>query len=282
MAAETGTAKKATRNATKARSTEGKAGAGAKTAPKAKEEPMSPIGVYEPGMPHNPVEKVILERRSIRYFKKDPLPDDMIRRVLEAGRFAPSAGNCQPWKFVVVNSREIIRELEADAKKMAKILMFALDYSRGPVRKRLLKPFSQTMIRLMQNELHPVPFSLLQRIAQDEAPVFHGAPTLILLLEDTRGVACPPMDIGICGQNMVLAAHSLGAGTCWLGMIKLCMYYPKWRKRFGVKYPYRCTDCIALGWPAGDHDGMVPREVQYVQWFDRGPDDPPRIERQGV
>ncbi len=46
----------------------------------------------------NQVERTILERRSVRNFKKDPVPDHLIRRVLEAGRFAPSGGNHQPWK----------------------------------------------------------------------------------------------------------------------------------------------------------------------------------------
>jgi len=48
------------------------------------------------------VEKVIYRRRSVRVYKKDPVPKELIKRVLEAGRFAPSAGNCQGWKFVVL------------------------------------------------------------------------------------------------------------------------------------------------------------------------------------
>jgi nitroreductase len=228
-----------------------------------------------------PVEKVILERRSIRAFKKEPLPDFMIRRILEAGRFAPSAGNSQPWKFIVVNSPEILAKMEEDARKAAKRLMWFLDYSRNGFRKIFLKPYTRLMIRLSPNELHPVPFALMREIAYDRAPVFHSAPTLILLLEDTRGVSSPPTDIGICGQNMILAAHSMGAGTCWIGLIKLLMYDRKWKKQFGVKYPYRLNNCIAVGWPKVKADGPVPREVQLVEWFEGGMDDKPRIERQG-
>ncbi|MDA8403045.1 MAG: nitroreductase family protein [Desulfobacteraceae bacterium] len=51
-----------------------------------------------------PVEKTIFSRRSTRAFKKTPLPDFMIRRILEAGRFAPSSGNTQPWRFAVIKS----------------------------------------------------------------------------------------------------------------------------------------------------------------------------------
>jgi nitroreductase len=69
---------------------------------KSKDGELSPLGSYEPGMNWNPVEKVILERRSIRIFKDKPVPDGLIRRVLEAGRFAPTAGNSQPCEFMVV------------------------------------------------------------------------------------------------------------------------------------------------------------------------------------
>ncbi|MEW5735785.1 MAG: nitroreductase family protein [Thermodesulfobacteriota bacterium] len=248
---------------------------------KANTQTLSPLYEYEPGMPWNPVEKIIFERRSIRQFKKEPLPDSMIRRILEAGRFAPSAGNAQPWKFVVIKSPEMLAEMEKDAVKMAKVFMWMLDPSRSETRKRYLAGFTKLVIRSRPNELHPVPFSLLMRIAEGKAPVFHGAPTLVLFLMDRRGVSNPSVDIGVCGQNMVLCTHSLGAGSCWIGLIKLLMYYPKWRKRFGVRYPYKCTEAMALGWPKADPDGEVKREVQLVTWFDGGMNDKPRIERQG-
>lgn len=229
-----------------------------------------------------PVEEVILDRRSTRAFKPEPLPDFMIRRILEAGRYAPSAGNSQPWKFAVVNSSEIIEAMEKDAVMVAKAFMWLLDYNRPSFfRQHILKHYTKLIIRFQKNQLHPVPFALLQEIAKGNAPVFHGAPTLILLYEDKRGVSCPATDIGICGQNMVLAAHSMGAASCWIGLIKLLMYLPKWRKFFGVKYPYRLNDLVAVGWPKFKSDGKVPREVQLVDWYEGGLNTAPRLERQG-
>jgi nitroreductase len=255
---------------------------------KSKDEELSPLGVYEPGMNWNPVEKVILERRSIRLFKqKKPLPDSMIRRILEAGRFAPSAGNSQPWKFIVVKSPEIIAEMEQDAVRFAKRLMSLVDYSTSKKKRKYFKPFIKMIIKMKANELAPQPFGALQQIAAEKVPVFYHAPVLILILTDTRGVSHPLVDVGIAGQNMVLAAHSMGAGTCWLGMINL-LTHPlnvraarKWKKFFGIKYPYELNDIIAVGWPKGNFDGKVAREVQLVQWFEGGMKDKPRLERQG-
>lgn len=249
---------------------------------KASKDDVSPIGVYKEGMKWNPVEKVIMERRSTRKFKKEPLPNSMLRRILEAGRFAPSAGNMQPWKFTVVNSPGIIAEMEKDARKMAKIFMFLLDYTRGNwLRRIIIMPYAKIIIRFLHSELHPVPFGLMSQIAQGKVGIFHDAPTLVLLLEDKRGVSSPPMDLGICGQNMILAAHSMGAASCWIGLIKLCMYLPKWKKKFAVKYPYKLEVCIAFGWSKPKADGEVPREVQKVDWLEGGMKDAPRTERQG-
>ncbi|MBN2158793.1 MAG: nitroreductase [Spirochaetes bacterium] len=245
-------------------------------------EEMSPLYAYEEGMPWNPVEKIIMERRSIRGFRSDPLPDAMIERILEAGRFAPSAGNMQPWRFIVVKSREMLAEMEKDAVKVIKFFMFFMDYTKGNFLRRIVaKIYAKIFIRFLPNELQPVPFGLMSQIAQGQTPVFHNAPTLLLLVEDRRGVSCPPMDIGICGQNIVLAAHSLGAGSCWIGLIKVLMYLPKWRKKFGIKYPYRLEVCIALGWQKPKADGMVPRETQIVEWYDKGLNDAPQMKKQG-
>jgi nitroreductase len=241
---------------------------------------LSPLYTYREGMEWNPVEKVIMERRSIRNFKKTPVPDNLIRRVLEAGRFAPTAGNAQPWKFIVITDQELIAEMEQATVKMSKLLMWFVDYSRNAFRRIFLTPYVKFLTRLMPNKLHPVPFNLLQQIAAEKTPVYHNPPVMILLLIDKRGIGNPALDAGICGQNMVLAAHSLGLGTCWIGMITVLMMNPFWRKKLGVTAPYELSDCLVLGWPRGDYEGEVAREVQLVEWIRAGGQK--SIEKQGV
>jgi nitroreductase len=58
--------------------------------------------------------EVIKERRSVRRYKPDQIPDDILNRILETGRIAPSAKNIQPWHFIVVKNPEI-KEMVADA-----------------------------------------------------------------------------------------------------------------------------------------------------------------------
>ncbi|MEO0101940.1 MAG: nitroreductase family protein, partial [candidate division WOR-3 bacterium] len=55
--------------------------------------------------------EVIKRRRSIRSYKRDPIPEEVLNRILEAGRLAPSAKNLQPWRFLVIRDRETIERL---------------------------------------------------------------------------------------------------------------------------------------------------------------------------
>ncbi len=51
--------------------------------------------------------EVVLKRRSVRKFKEDEVPQEVLNRILEAGRWAPSGANLQPWKFIVVTKPEV-------------------------------------------------------------------------------------------------------------------------------------------------------------------------------
>jgi len=56
---------------------------------------------------------VVRKRLSVRSYKPDPVPDEVLNRILDAGRLAPSAKNCQPWKFIVVKDPTIRQALVA-------------------------------------------------------------------------------------------------------------------------------------------------------------------------
>jgi len=65
-------------------------------------------------------------RRSIRIFKPEPVPDDLIFEILDVARFAPSAKNMQPWEFIVVKNKELLENL-------SRIHRWAKPVSNAPV-----------------------------------------------------------------------------------------------------------------------------------------------------
>lgn len=218
---------------------------------------------------HTETEDVILRRRSVRLYKKKQVPDFMIRRILEAGRFAPSAGNGQPWKFVVIRDAALIEELTQSTLTWVQRFRNLIDYRVPGFLWRL--PLAKLFIRVKPRDLHPVPFTALAEIADGKLGLYHGAPTIILIFKNVRGISNPDLDCGIAGQNMVLAAHSMGLGTCWVSFSKLAFQYERrWKKRFGIQYPYAFATSLAIGWPVGNPDGRVPRPTHPVDWWEDG------------
>jgi nitroreductase/NAD-dependent dihydropyrimidine dehydrogenase PreA subunit len=225
-------------------------------------------------------EKIIYNRRSIRLYKNKPVPRELVHRVIEAGRFAPSAGNNQPWKFIVVQNKTLIDEIDDKCKKFCRIVMRAtmprpwIDKKVPGDKTASLKLWQSALTRLLiavrgPNELDPRARGGINAIVSDPGyHTFFHAPVLIILLADKRGIGSIKMDTGICGQNMVLAAHSLGLGTCWVSLIDGLQGYPKFRKQLGITEPFKIMTSLTLGYPQGQIDHVVKREQARVVWHE--------------
>ena len=73
--------------------------------------------------------------------------------------------------------------------------------------------------------------------------------------------------MGICAQNMVLAAHSLGLGTCYVDLItKTLVHNRRLRQKLGIALPFEIVTVLVLGHPKGQIDGIVEREQPRIEW----------------
>jgi len=183
------------------------------------------------------VEKTVLERRSVRNFKNKPVPETLIQRVLEAGRFAPSSGNCQPWKFIVITNKALIKEIDDEVSKVIEFfyntylndaavnsLAPLIQADPGTADPRLVFGGMGTVVKNNPHISGPIDEWLKDKKQEGKieklyphALVSLFAPVLILLLVDERSIPTGEMNMGICGQNMNLVANSLGLGVCWTG-----------------------------------------------------------------
>lgn len=213
-----------------------------------------------------PVEEVIYKRRSNRIYSKKPVPDELVRRVVEAGRFAPSHGNCQPWSFIIINDREEMDRIADAIDPIYRALTsFYFSGKTNPLTRRLLSILSPLAPAKFDQRAQTGGRAILR-----PNDVFMGAPCLILLLGDKRGINNPDLDIGICGTNMVLAAHSLGLVTCWCGFTIAINFHPGLKKKLGIKWPYKVISGIVLGYPRVNADSMVKRELPRITWIKGG------------
>ncbi len=232
------------------------------------------INDIEPGADWNDVEHAILTRRSIRKFKGRQIPAFMIRRLLEMARYAPSQGNCQPWSFVVVRDKTMIAQMEAYCVGVSKNMTAGVDYTNYPVgseQREAIFTNTQALNRANPNSFHPVPMTAIKSIANGRFAVFHKAPTVILILMDKRGVGVPEIDVGVVGQNIVLAAQSLGLGTCWIGFSRLLSSNAEMMEKLGVEPPFELAEAICVGYPIGNPtQHPIARQTHQIVWFEDG------------
>jgi nitroreductase/NAD-dependent dihydropyrimidine dehydrogenase PreA subunit len=218
------------------------------------------------------VERVIYKRRSNRLFQKKDVPKALLKRILEAGRFAPSAGNCQPYKFIVITDPAVLSEFERLCMKLLRPMKNLYFDRQGRRRPWKIILFSLASL-FMVNKMDPRPFTAMEKAERDGDVLFWKAPALILVCKNPKGISNPDLDSGICAQNMVLTAHSLGLGTCYIGLSVEPMSYPhmaRFKKRIGLGRQWVPVTSIAIGYPKGRIDAVVKRDTPPVEWIEAG------------
>jgi len=232
--------------------------------------PLQPLDAEGKPDKWNTIERAVFNRRSVRNFKDKPVPESFITRVLEAGRFAPSAGNCQPWQFIVVTNKALIEEMNEAIWTVLNMLYKT--FTNDDAVKMLVPSY----------EANPNPGMYDPRvvlggygaIARRYGPVFLNAPAVILIAGDERAISGPEINVGICGQNMNLVANSLGIKACWIGFSQVVNMVPPLKEKLGIDAPWRICTAMVLGYPRFRQEGIVPREFRPVTWFREGSDRP--------
>jgi nitroreductase len=156
------------------------------------------------------------ERRSTRGFLKKSVERETLEKLLSLATQAPSAINLQPWEFTVVSGKEKERLSRLLVKRMRE-----RNISCGPGAKKPLPDYFRERERGLLNVMLPnLPESLrFQDFVNEGSCNFYGAPTAIIITLDSVFSTARLTDIGIVVGYLVLAAHTLGLGTCPIGLI---------------------------------------------------------------
>lgn len=160
----------------------------------------------------------IKERRSIRKFKKDTVPTELINKIIEAGTYAASGKNMQPWKVVVVTDETVKNRI-----RIANAHILKKDETVDP---------------------------------------FYGAPVYMIILAE-RENPNHIYDGTLMMGNMMLAAHVLGLGTCWINRARQEFDQEEWKEwllSIGIEGDYEGIGHLALGFPDGDTPPAKPRK----------------------
>jgi len=181
--------------------------------------------------PSNQALATILTRRSIRKYKPDQIPDEMVKQIINAGLHAPSAMGRQPWHIVVVRGFDKIAEVDREVKSAT--------------------------ARMADN-----PYK--EFVGGANYTINYHAPTFMIVSGNT--VLSPrnaPFDCALLLGTMFLAAHSLGIGSCWINQLNVLNDEPDFRKymtRLGIPAENQIFGCACFGYPDGSIPSAAPRK----------------------
>jgi F420 biosynthesis protein FbiB-like protein len=180
-----------------------------------------------------PVLDAIFQRRSIRRYRREPVPREVIQDILEAAAWAPSAHNRQPWRFAVVESQS---QKEFLAREMG--------------------------ARLRQDlRADGVPEAIIEQDAARSYDRITSAPLLVALClsmadmdrypDEKRSQAeylMAVQSVAMAGQNLLLAAHDAGLGACWMCAPLFCPDVV--RSALDLPADWQPQALLTLGYPA--------------------------------
>lgn len=175
------------------------------------------------------VVKTIMERRSIRKYKPQPVEREKMQTIVECGVNAPNAMNRQPWEIRVVDNPDFINGVTELYKKEQ------------------------------------------PKAAEDPnfKNMFRNAPTVVFVGRDVQSGSAE-FDCGLLSENMMLAAQSMGIGSCCLGSPVAFMRSPaaaEYLKQLGFSEGYELLYCIAFGYP-DEAPAAKPRDLTKIKFVE--------------
>jgi len=194
--------------------------------------------------------EAIRNRKSIRGFKPDPVPREILEQILDLARRAPSTMNTQPWEFVVLTGEVLQKITRENVRKLRGGVMIHPEHviTGWP---------SSSVFRSRQVEVARRIFDLMGILREDKEKraawmergfCYFDAPVAVIILTDRALTeAGPLMDIGAVMQTICLAALEHGLGTCIED--QGVMYPETIRQAANIPESKRIVISIAIGYP---------------------------------
>lgn len=187
----------------------------------------------------DPVISNIKTRRSVRNYSDRPVSDEVIESIIDAGIHAPTGLGLQPWRFVVIRDKAIMKQMSTHCKP------------------RLLKQLEVVNIDAAAE--------FKKMLRSEEFDIFYNAPVLIIVLGNKKAPTAD-FDCAMCAQNMMLAAHSMGLGSCWIGTACLVQDNPEMLQKLKIPEDYKVVAPIIFGY-GGTVPAAPPRNDPVITWI---------------
>ncbi len=210
--------------------------------------------------------RLMASRRSCRNFLDKTVEQSILEDLVKIGCTAPSATNCQLWTFTVLPTRDAVMALGKGVRDFyVKLNSMAENSWLRMFMKLIGKPeldsYYKEYYELVKEGMAEFDRSGIDRL-------FHGAPSAIVV-GSRPGATLPREDSMLAAQNVLLAAHSMGLGSCLIGMAVEAMKNDRKLQRvIGIPPDEKVYAVIALGYPNEHYKLQAGRKKPVIRFFE--------------
>ncbi|HME44042.1 MAG TPA: nitroreductase family protein [Syntrophorhabdales bacterium] len=203
------------------------------------------------------VQEMIVARRSIRTFQERPVEKEIIEKVIDGARFAPSLKNTQSTRFTVVQDKTL---LHAIASSTAQWLGKVANRLKNPLWRKLYTLRGERDVKQVLRWIEQLDL-MAEKMSQNIDLVLFGAPLLVLFHADET-MRSADVNATLALHNAMMLASSLGLGSFYTGyVVTACSHDRAVPRLLDLPRKQKVYGGLALGYPA----------IQFSRWIDRRP-----------
>jgi nitroreductase/NAD-dependent dihydropyrimidine dehydrogenase PreA subunit len=210
--------------------------------------------------------RLMASRRSCRHFTDQAVERAVLEDLVKIGITAPSGTNSQSWTFTILPTRKAVT---AFAESVACFF--------GGLNKTAEKTLLRLLLKLMgKGELDAYYHGYYRKVKEGleewygsgKDRLFHGS-TAVMIIGSKPGASCPAEDALLATQNILLAAHSMGLGSCLIGFAVTAMKKdPSIQRSVGIPAEEEIHAVIALGYPDEVYQRVAGRKKVTPRYFE--------------
>jgi nitroreductase/NAD-dependent dihydropyrimidine dehydrogenase PreA subunit len=221
-----------------------------------------PPGKYDTSL----LVQLMSSRRSCRHFTDRSIERAVLEDLVKIGVTAPSGTNCQAWTFTVLPTRKAVKTLAGHVASFFEKL-------NATAEKTLLRSFLKLIGRGELDAYYRSYYRMVKEGLEEwhrsgKDRLFHGS-TSAILVGSRPGASCPAEDAMLATQNILLAAHSLGLGSCLIGFaVEAMKRDPSIKTAVGVPAEEVVYAVVALGYPDEIYQRVAGRQKVTPRYFE--------------
>ncbi|MCG8567933.1 MAG: nitroreductase family protein [Desulfobacterales bacterium] len=213
----------------------------------------------------NQFSQLLASRRSCRNFRSRAVEAAKLRDLIKLGALAPSGTNSQDWTFSCIPTRDRVLEFGGDIKRFFQNLNKKAE--NALLRKGLALVGVKALDHYYQEYYESVKEAMEDMELRNVDRLFHGAPALIMVGSGPNA-SCPMEDAMLATENIILAAHTMGLGSCLIGFaVEAMKADASIPRKWNIPKSETIYSVIALGYPDETYQTVTGRKAPLIRFL---------------